>query len=140
MLRRRRLAISSPLSGLGGELGGGAKFHLHRRLGNTAAAARKYKRGFAGEGCGRRGRGRRRGPRRRAASVRGPTVGWVAGRPVHADGDGQRWPRVDRLVLRGVVPGEPGLRWGPGGCKGCRGGGKPERDEQPVRVAGVSDE
>jgi hypothetical protein len=32
------------------------------------------------------------------------------------------------------------LGWGPGGCKGYRGGGKPERDEQPVRVAGVSDE
>jgi len=103
------------------------------RLGNTSAVSLVR----AADGEGEVGGG---GPRRRAASVRGPTVGRVAGRPVHADGDGQRWPRVDRLVLRGVVPGELGLGWGPGGCKGCRGGGKPERDEQPVRVAGVSDE
>jgi hypothetical protein len=49
-------------------------------------------------------------------------------------------PRVNDLVLRGVLPGEFSLGWVARRCEGCGGGGKPERDEQAVRFTGVGDE
>jgi hypothetical protein len=47
---------------------------------------------------------------------------------------------ADRARLRGVVPGELGLRWGPGGRK-CRGlGGEAEAGEQAAGEVGIGDE
>ena len=61
-------------------------------------------------------------------------------RSAHADGDGQRGGVGKRPGLRRVVPGELGLGWVARGCEGRGGGGKPERDEQAVRSAGIGDE
>ena len=49
-------------------------------------------------------------------------------------------PRVNDLVLRGVLPGEFSLGWVARRCEGRGVGGKPERDEQAVRLTGVGDE
>jgi hypothetical protein len=47
---------------------------------------------------------------------------------------------ADRAKLRGVVPGELGLRWGTGGRKRCGLGGEAVAGEQAAGEVGIGDE
>jgi hypothetical protein len=49
------------------------------------------------------------------------------------------WWRGGQGELRGVVPGELGLRWGTGGGKRCGLGGEAEAGEQAAGEVGIGD-